>query len=197
MKIFHCGHCNQLVFFENTTCVKCGHTLAYLPDREDMGTFEPDGEDRWRAISPSAEGRAYRLCLNYSQQNVCNWAVPAADSNPYCLSCRVTRVIPNLSQPEVRKDWAKLETAKRRLIYSLLCLDLPIASKSEDPKRGLAFEFLADPDPNTPDAKPVLTGHADGVITINVAEADDAERERRRNALQEDYRTLLGHFRHE
>jgi hypothetical protein len=197
MKIFHCGHCDQLVFFENTACVSCGHTLAYLPDRQDMGTFKPDGEDRWRAISPSAEGRAYRLCPNYSQQNVCNWAVPAADSTPYCLSCRLTQAIPDLGRPDVREGWAKLETAKRRLIYSLLCLDLPLASKSEDPKRGLAFEFLADPDPNTPDAAPVLTGHADGVITINVAEADDAERERRRNALKEDYRTLLGHFRHE
>jgi hypothetical protein len=197
MKIFHCGHCDQLVFFENTTCVNCGHTLAYLPDREDMGTLEPDGEERWRSLSPGAEGRAYRLCPNYSQQNVCNWAVPADDPNPYCLSCRVTRVIPDLSRPGVREGWAKLETAKRRLIYSLLCLDLPLASKSEDPERGLSFEFLADPDPNTPGAAPVLTGHDNGVITINVAEADDAEREKRRNALKEEYRTLLGHFRHE
>ena len=197
MKIFHCGHCDQLVFFENTTCVNCGHTLAYLPDREDMGTLEPDGEERWRLLSPGTEGRAYRLCPNYSQQNVCNWAVPAADPNPYCLSCRVTRVIPDLSRPGVREGWAKLETAKRRLIYSLLCLDLPLASKSEDPERGLSFEFLADPDPNTPGAAPVLTGHDNGVITINVAEADDAEREKRRNALKEEYRTLLGHFRHE
>ena len=46
-------------------------------------------------------------------------------------------------------------------------------------------------------APPVLTGHADGVITINIAEADDAERERRRTAMREPYRTLLGHMRHE
>ena len=44
---------------------------------------------------------------------------------------------------------------------------------------------------------PVLTGHADGVITVNIAEADDAERERRRTAMREPYRTLLGHMRHE
>ena len=36
-----------------------------------------------------------------------------------------------------------------------------------------------------------------GVITLNVAEADDVERERRRHQLHEPYRTLLGHFRHE
>jgi len=48
-----------------------------------------------------------------------------------------------------------------------------------------------------PDGEPVVTGHADGVITINIAEADDAERERRRQELHEPCRTLLGHFRHE
>jgi len=48
-----------------------------------------------------------------------------------------------------------------------------------------------------PGTAPVNTGHADGIITINIAEADDAERERRRRQLYEPYRTLLGHFRHE
>ena len=48
-----------------------------------------------------------------------------------------------------------------------------------------------------PDAKKVITGHADGVITINVAEADDDEREKRRVQLGELYRTYLGHLRHE
>ena len=61
-------------------------------------------------------------------------------------------------------------------------------------RRGLAFEFLADAADGPP---AVLTGHNGGVITINLAEADDAERERRRHALGEPYRTLLGHMRHE
>jgi hypothetical protein len=42
-----------------------------------------------------------------------------------------------------------------------------------------------------------MTGHDNGVITIAVIEADDVERERRRVAMGEPYRTLLGHFRHE
>ena len=197
MKIFHCGECDQLVFFENTACVSCGHALAYLPDRAELGTLEPDGEGRWRSLSPGTEGRTYRLCQNYSKENVCNWAVPADDPNPFCLSCRLSRIIPDLGRPGVREGWAKLEAAKRRLIYSLLAFELPLATKAEDPERGLGFEFLADPDPNTPGAAPVLTGHDNGVITINVAEADDAERENRRNQLHEPYRTLLGHFRHE
>jgi hypothetical protein len=69
-----------------------------------------------------------------------------------------------------------------------------VARDDENPD-GLAFEFLADPP--VEGAGPVLTGHANGVITINVVEADDAERERRRLELHEPYRTLLGHFRHE
>ena len=51
--------------------------------------------------------------------------------------------------------------------------------------------------PIPPGAPSILTGHDNGVITINVAEADDAERERRRLQMHEPYRTLLGHFRHE
>ena len=195
MKVFHCDHCGQLVFFENTACVNCGHVLAFLPDVEDMGTLEPAEEGRLRALGGAAKGREYLLCKNYREQNVCNWAVPADDPNPYCLSCQLTRVIPDITRAGVTEGWAKLEAAKRRLIYALLNLDLPLPTKAQDPVRGLAFEFLVDPE--VPGAQPVLTGHAGGVITINVAEADDAERERRRNSLKEDYRTLLGHFRHE
>src|SRR3954464_3819541 len=86
MKMFHCGHCDQLVFFENTNCVSCGHVLAYLPDRRQMGTLEPGEGDLWRAL-PSAAGveeRSYRLCRNYREENVCNWAIPADDGNPLC-----------------------------------------------------------------------------------------------------------------
>ena len=104
-------------------------------------------------------------------------------------------MIPNLSRPGNKEPWYKLEVAKRRLVYSLLALGCPVESKLEQPERGLAFEFLADPE--AAGAPPVLTGHADGVITLNVAEADEVERERRRLRLHEPYRTLLGHFRHE
>jgi hypothetical protein len=195
MKIFHCGHCDQLVFFENTSCVNCGRTLAYLPDRTEMGTFETDGEGGWRLLAPGRKGGAYRLCQNYSRENVCNWAVATDDPNPYCRSCRLTRVVPDLGRPGARDAWARLEMAKRRMIYSLIRRGLPLATKAEDPGRGLAYEFLADP--GTPGAVPVLTGHEDGVIVINIAEADDAERERRRLQMHEPYRTILGHFRHE
>jgi hypothetical protein len=198
MKIFRCDHCRQLVFFENTHCLKCGHPLAYLPDLGVVGSLDRAGDaDRWKSPLPRAAGRTYRLCRNYAGHDVCNWAVPADGPHALCQSCRLTRVIPDLTRPGARHAWYRLEVAKRRLVYTLTALKLPVRDRAEDPRHGLAFEFLADPEPGTPGAAPVLTGHADGVITLNVAEADDAEREKRRVALHEPYRTLLGHFRHE
>jgi hypothetical protein len=183
MRVFHCGHCDHLVFFENTTCVKSGHSLAFLPELLLLGSLEPE-KDHW--TSPLRPEGAYRLCANYLDSQVCNWAVDAADSNPLCLSCRLTTVIPDLAIDGHTAAWFKLEGAKRRVVYTLLALGLP--------RDGLSFQLLADPGPGQP---PVLTGHANGVITLNIAEADDAERERRRHALSEPYRTLLGHIRHQ
>ena len=102
-------------------------------------------------------------------------------------------MIPDLSLPENLSRWRALEAAKRRLVYTLVQLRLPVETQAESPA-GLAVQFLADVGPGAPT---VMTGHADGVITINLAEADDAERERRRQQMGELYRTLLGHFRHE
>src|SRR3954467_15291332 len=187
MKVFHCDHCGHLVFFENTQCVNCGRLLAFLPDLLLIGSLDPDheSESRWRSPLPHAAG-AYRLCGNYQATQVCNWAIETGDDNPLCRSCRLTRVVPDLSVDGHNEAWYRLEVAKRRLVYSLMSLGLPFDS--------LAFEFLADGGPET---APVLTGHASGVITINIAEADDAEREGRRHAMREPYRTLLGHMRHE
>jgi hypothetical protein len=195
MRIFHCDHCGRLVFFESVQCLNCKHTLAFLPNVAEVGSLEKVDEDLFKAEAKEAAGQHYRLCRNYTEQNVCNWAVPAEESDPYCFSCRLTRVIPSLDRPGNRDLWGALEVAKRRLIYSLMGLGLPIASKGDDAKKGVAFEFLADPD--DPNAAKILTGHADGVITVNIAEADDAEREKRRVSMHEPYRTLLGHFRHE
>ncbi len=211
MKIFHCDHCQQLVFFENFQCVKCQRALAYVPELTDILSLESAGENLWKPANPAAEAKTYRLCENYLKHSVCNWAIPADDPSPFCQSCRLTRVIPNLDLPEHKAAWFKLEIAKRRLVYTLMYLHLPLQNRVDDPERGLAFEFLADPviapqnanpaantsQTSGENPKPVLTGHDNGVITINIAEADDAERERRRLQMHEPYRTLLGHFRHE
>ncbi|MEP7304337.1 MAG: putative zinc-binding peptidase [Acidobacteriota bacterium] len=194
MKIFHCDHCSQLALFENTECLHCGHLLAYLPDIGQVASLDPVDGGLWRSPLPEANGRTYRQCVNYSDQQICNWAIDAADPDTLCASCRLTRVIPDLTVPGHREAWFRIEAAKRRLVYTLLSLGLPIVSRLENPAGGLAFDLLADAPAGQ---APVLTGHDEGVITLNVAEANDVERERRRTELHEPYRTLLGHFRHE
>jgi hypothetical protein len=124
---------------------------------------------------------------------VCNWAVPESDPHGLCRACRLNTIIPNLSDSEARAAWERLEREKRRLLYNLFSLGLPIDPRPGD-KRGLTFEFKGD-DPSA--VGRVFTGHCDGLITINIAEADDPTREQARKEMGEAYRTVLGHFRHE
>jgi hypothetical protein len=194
MKTFHCSHCQNLVFFENIRCLNCGHPLAFLSDRRLMAALTPAEDGLWKAEIPPGDSRPYRLCANYDQVSVCNWVVAVDDPNDFCRSCRLNRIIPDLSAERNRVAWFRLEVAKRRLLYTLMGLDLPIEPKNGN-NGGLAFEFLEDS--RCGDAERVLTGHDNGLITINIAEADDVHREQQRSLQKEQYRTLLGHFRHE
>lgn len=201
MKTFRCI-CGSQIYFDNTLCYRCQRTLGYLPDRRAVHAIEPAGDDTWRLVEDS--DAHYRKCANYEQQDVCNWMIPADDPRPFCHACRLNRTIPDLSIPENILLWFRIEVAKRRLIYTLDGLALPVFDKTVDAERGLAFEFLQDTagefDEFTSELdnrQHVLTGHRNGVITINIAEADPHVRERMRERMNEGYRTLLGHFRHE
>jgi hypothetical protein len=195
MKTFHCTHCQNLIFFENVRCLNCGHSLAFLPDLGSMGALIESSDGLWRigAFAPTSKG--YRLCANYDQVSVCNWVVPAEESCDFCRSCRLNRTIPDLSSEANRLAWFRLEVAKRRMLYTLLGLGLPVIPKEGEGLSGLAFEFLQDS--RDGDANRVFTGHDNGLITINISEADDVHREKVRTLQNEPYRTLLGHFRHE
>lgn len=189
MKLFKCQGCQQVLYFENTRCERCGRRLGYLPDIRQLSAVEPDGQN-WRAlITPELR---YRFCVNW-EQNACNWMVDAGSGEPYCRACRHNRTVPDLSNPENYRNWQKIEEAKRRLFYSLVMLDLPVSTPASGDPEPLVFDFLAD----LPSGPKVMTGHNNGVITVALDEADDATRESARASMGELYRTLLGHFRHE
>jgi hypothetical protein len=192
MRFFACQVCGQVLSFENTRCERCRHVLGYVVPSHDLSALEPRG-DQWEALV--APGRRWRFCANAAEGG-CNWLVEADSASTFCLACRHYRTIPNLADARNRSRWLRVEAAKRRLFYSLLRLRLPLATRAEDPE-GLAFDFLADPHEGLRSDPLVMTGHDNGLITLNLAEADDSERERRRIGLGEAYRTLLGHFRHE
>ena len=204
MKLFLCDICEQLLFFESVQCTGCGRALAYLPDRSVIRTIapiassvagthceEPVQTDRVRA----ADGAIYRLCRNFTEHAVCNWAVPVDEPDEYCRACRLNQTIPDVDDPKAKEEWHRLELAKHRLVYSLLELGLPVESKTTNPEGGLAFSFMADDSAHG--GNHVFTGHNNGLITINIAEADSPFREKMRTQMGEGYRTLLGHFRHE
>ena len=191
MQNFVCAQCGQVLFFENSVCAGCGHQLAYLPEVATLSTIIAEtpiavGFPLRQAGMTyfAADGTRHKLCGNDTEYAVCNWAIPADSTETFCRSCRLNQTIPNLGAPGSIDDWRRLEAAKRRLLHTLLEYRLPLD--------GLAFRFLADQG-----AEKVLTGHKNGLITINLAESNDVLRERMRVEMGEAYRTLLGHFRHE
>jgi hypothetical protein len=189
MKLFTCPNCGQPLYFETAACASCGIRLGYSTEHNAFLAVYPD-DGRWR--TRGASGDEQQLCQN-AEHDACNWLVPAGDDDAFCLACRHNRTIPDLSREDNLVHWRKIEHAKHRLFYTLLRLRLPLVTR-RDSEHGLAFDFLAS---TGSAAERVMTGHDSGLITLNVAEADDVERERQRHVMHEPYRTLLGHFRHE
>ena len=199
MQLFICPACQQTLHFENSQCIKCGHRLAYIPEHSVMTALEPSPDAReagiFVALGPVARHGRYRMCGNQIDHAACNWAVPEKDEHRFCRACRLNDIIPNLSDPKAKQAWIRLEQNKRRLVYTLLELGLPVEARADsaDASQGLGFAFKQD----LPGEEKVYIAHDHGLITINIAEADSPFREKTRIELGESYRTLLGHFRHE
>ncbi|QEW07440.1 zinc-binding metallopeptidase family protein [Nitrincola iocasae] len=193
MKLFTCTACGNLIYFNNVCCTQCGATLGFLQDTQRLSAIVPAGDGLWQ---PVGDTRLYRMCNNYTGAGVCNWMLEAESEQHFCRACDLNQTIPDLSVPGNTELWRIMETEKRRLVYSLLQLNLPLMSLKHH-YRGMAFEFLADPHPSFSERSNVITGHNRGLITLNIAEADPAKREQMREQMDEPYRTILGHFRHE
>ncbi len=145
-------------------------------------------------ISNKNDKTEYTYCINKKYQ-LCNWIIPIDSKTPFCKACDLNHTIPNISIQGYLQKWQDIEIAKHRLVYALLRLDLPVFNKPTNSEKGIAFDFVSN---NQYDQNiPILTGHDNGLITINIAEADDIEREMARKNMAELYRTLIGHFRHE
>jgi hypothetical protein len=190
MRRFNCG-CGIRVFFDDYRCLVCTAELGYAPGWDGF-LARPAGAPAF----VDADGRRWKACRNRSDHQACNWLLPEEDPQAFCVACRLNRLIPNLSAGQNLRLWRRIERAKRRLVYSLLKLGLPMEASAGRPP--LRFEFLEDQRSNPQVAESlVMTGHRAGIITINLLEADDVARHAVREQMFELYRTLLGHFRHE
>ncbi len=196
MQLFACDNCNQVLFFENSRCMNCGMSVGYCVELAKLVTLQHQtGSSNGAVYEIFFQGqgiRHYRQCKNGRDHDACNWLVPAESARQFCASCQLTEVAPDLSDVNNRVAWAGIEAAKRRLLYTIFALRLPISSRQEWPAEGVAFHFLRGTA-----AEPVMTGHDEGIITLNIAEADSAFRENMREKMGEGYRTVLGHLRHE
>jgi hypothetical protein len=212
MQTYRCT-CGNRLFFENTRCVVCQSEVGWCEHCHRLTALELLGDQLYRCSHTDCQ-QTVRKCRNYAVEDICNRLFPAepalavetsdaapSDDDGLCLACRLTETIPDLTVPGHREKWARLEAAKRRLLYTLDRLALPYAGSEID--LPLSFDFKADAEPPANewrDAGPaeiVYTGHANGKITINIREADDAEREKLRVTFGEAHRTLIGHFHHE
>jgi hypothetical protein len=219
--------CGNRLFFNNTICINCGGEVAWCEACRTIARQEPvDAAETPLTTTPAAAVNSasagttavatlpvaapaavlYRCsnpkcqtnvvkCRNYSEEHVCNRVFapsPASEEEGLCKACRLNDFIPDLSVEGNRERWAKLELAKRRLLFQLDELGLKYAPEDVGPEKPLQFDFKS----STPEEQ-ILTGHADGLITINISEADSVERERVRKEMHEPHRTLIGHMRHE
>ena len=187
--------CGRPVFFQNSVCLGCKTALGFEPDQRQIRSLTPEAKPGlWRIYGQKEDSPLWRRCKNFDSPAGCNWLVNGEDEETLCLSCRLNRTIPKLDDTDNCLYWRRIENAKRRLVAQLMNLGLPVQSKvSVDPAQGVMFDFLRSPEKGPR----VLTGHASGLITLNIEEADDSKREKIRHEMREPYRTLLGHFRHE
>ena len=169
MRVYTCPACNEPVYFRNLGC-SCGAELSYDPE-----------QDRF------VQGAAW--CSN-RQKIACNWI--AEDKDGHCRSCSMTEIIPDAFRDNNVSLWSDAEFAKRWVLSNLSRWGW---FTNNDAGARPRFHLLSED--TRKGEKPVIMGHADGLITINVIEADPVERERRRDDLSERLRTMNAHFRHE
>ncbi|TYK66748.1 zinc-binding metallopeptidase family protein [Colwellia echini] len=210
MKTFQCNCKDKLIlFFESSHCLSCGRTLGIDDDFDQVEPYELDQSTGlfYKAAYPKIH---YQKCDNNAKYQVCNGMVNLStfvpvegDDDILCFACRFNITVPDLNIKEHIPLWQKMENAKRRALYTLKVLPVPLRNTTQDPENGLSFDFITDRDVNDhftsqlPHQDVVFTGHDCGHITINLAEADDVARSQTQLAMGENYRTLLGHFRHE
>ncbi|MGE5695383.1 MAG: putative zinc-binding metallopeptidase [Candidatus Sericytochromatia bacterium] len=187
MRDFLCPNCGQHLAFENSVCLSCDSPLGLSLDDVALLVIAEKPDAAKPGFVDAAE---YELCANMHLAQ-CNWLAEKDPVRRLCASCRLTRTRPHDDDTTALSAFADAEKAKRRLLVELRELRLPIVGRDEDPELGLAFDLLSSAE------EKVFTGHDNGVITLDLAEGDDVHREQLRVEMDEPYRTLLGHFRHE
>ena len=184
MRAFRCPNCGFAVAFEEQCCSACATDVAFHKPWMSIALPPATG------TSTMIDDTAWVRCAHWDRG--CNWLVEADSPTGVCFADGFVRTGPDPGDTEAQSELASTLKALRRLVFQLLDQGLPITPFHEDAK-GLAFDLISSKSVG----HPVTMGHADGVITIDLAESLELYRERLRIILKEPYRTMLGHMRHE
>ncbi len=189
MKTGNC-RCGNRIFFNNHCCLACDATLGRCGSCRALTSFSDinsvESCDSCGAVVYPCANMVHGVCRSFNQ-------VP----EELCRLCEFTQTTPTLSDAASVARWSAMESAKRRLLVQLEELGLPPFIGNLNETRPLRFEFLEDAIDESGQTSGVTTGHEEGLITINLAEADSVHRERVRVQMREPQRTLIGHMRHE
>jgi hypothetical protein len=183
----------KLLYFENTRCERCGSALGFVEETLQLVALTSENDGKF-SHTQNKQKKIYRYCANYNH-GVCNWMVLEGGTDPFCKACELNRTIPDISNPAYMIRWVEIEKAKHRLIYSLLMLGLKWLVRLTIQKKDYTLILLQIRISKA--RKKFLPVTITGLLPSTIAEADDIEREMARKAMDEVYRTLLGHFRHE
>lgn len=169
MQSFTCPACHARVYFENTFCA-CGEPLFY----------EPEARAMLNQAAPCANRDAIQ----------CNWAAIPGES--LCRSCAMSDVVPALHIGDNQQLLERAERAKRWVLANLSNWQW-----FTDADGGMRPRFQMLSENTGGRAVQIMMGHDNGEIVINVTEADELIRIQRQHKLGEQYRSMVGHFRHE
>ena len=170
MDILPCPFTGARIYPEATQSVN-GEAIAYDPHAH--------------ALVPADTA----ICCAHRERLGCSWT--AAEPGGLCLSCATTTVVPDLSTPEAEAFWAATEAAKRWVFAGLIRLGWFSSDRPNLPEFHLLSEKVEGR------RTQVMMGHDEGLITLNIMEADPAIALKRKQEFGEPLRTMIGHVRHE
>lgn len=189
MRRFACQACGAEAPFSSAECANCGIGLGFFPSDGQLLSLRQVSAAGYAPATSAPDSPASWRCLNFAWG--CNWMLPADSGAVWCSSCQLTRGRPDETSIDAVATWSGAEHVKRRLVYQLRTLHLPIGPPSPDSDDGVVFDLVYLPDSEG------VTGHRTGVVTLDLREVDDRFRETVRIQLGEPNRTVLGHLRHE
>ena len=78
MRVFTCESCGQLIFFDNSRCLRCETPLGYVHGQRDVVALTELADGR--LVDLATPSGTWQRCATANLTG-CNWVVPAGSSS--------------------------------------------------------------------------------------------------------------------